>query len=237
MRAISSLRAEEGFVHMLNLRSADVFVDLCLQREYLEDTRMRCLNHGQVARNSHRLMAYARWAHVPVISCVDAFPSTDDEMQPTVRRTQALQAVKSRGTVLPCHAVIDTDNCPGVSLDVLRAHQQVVFTKEHRDPFTNPKLDRLLTEMPAARFVVFGVPLESSVRMLVLGLIRRGRSVALVEDACGHWSEPDAQMTLRQLGVKGCGMLRAFDYVRNEALRLISRRRPSPRPTGTRSVA
>lgn len=223
---------------MLNLRSTDVFIDLCVQRDYLENAHLRCLNAGEVSRNSRRLMALARWAGTRVISCVDVFPSAHEEVIPTMRRVAALQAIKARGTLLPRHLVVDTDNCPSVALDVFGANQQIVFTKEHRDPFTNPKLDRLLTEMPAARFVAFGVPLECSVRMLVLGLLRRGRGVALVEDACGYWNHADGQMALRQLSVKGCTTMLTFDFVRAQVmLGARGRARGLGRVRGTRSVA
>jgi nicotinamidase-related amidase len=85
--------------------------------------------------------------------------------------------------------------------------QQLIFIKTHRDPFTNPKLDRLLTEMPAERFVLFGAGLECSLRLLALGLLLRGRRVAVAHDACGYWHTEEADMTLRQLAAKGCEII------------------------------
>jgi len=100
-----------------------------------------------------------------------------------------------------------------VSLELLHHYQQAILIKEHRDPFTNPKLDRLLTELPVRRFMIFGVSLESSIRLLVLGLLLRHRSVCLVSDACGFWNPSEADMTLRQLRAKGCHMLTARELI------------------------
>ena len=123
--------------------------------------------------------------------------------------------------VLADHKVVECDNQPCVSLDILSETQQAIFLKEHQDPFTNPKLDRLLTEMPARRFVVFGLPLDTSLRALVLGLIRRNRRVALVQDAVGYVNASAADHVLRQLGVKGCELLTTESFVRSTAARLL----------------
>lgn len=222
---------------MFDLGRMDVLVDLCLQREYLAaDGIRRCRNAFQVLPNVRRLMALARWAKMPVISCVDSrrpnqvaedFLHLDWRSSP-VRR-------KAAYTLLHDHAVVESDNCLCVSLDVLKTHQQTIFTKYHRDPFTNPKLDRLLTEMPCGRFVVFGAPLETSLRILVLGLIRRSRPVVVIHDACGYWDADEGLLVLRQLHVKGCAMVSCEDYVAGEFARL---RRPAARRTRRRrSVA
>ncbi|MFQ5805937.1 MAG: isochorismatase family protein [Phycisphaerae bacterium] len=203
----------------------DVFVDLCIQREYLaENGPRRCQNAEQVALNVKHVMAFARLAKVPVLSCVDVNRANriGSEFVPVVSR-EAPQEQKAAFTLLPHHTVVESDNSLCVPLDVLQRYQQAIFTKVHRDPFTNPKLDRLLTEMPARRFIVFGIPLETSLRILVLGLLRRRRRVTLLTDACGYWNRQEAQMVVRQLGVKGCKLTTANEYL-SSALALIARR-------------
>ena len=218
---------------MLELSRSDVLVDLCTQREYFDPSSPRCCrNASHVLPNLRRLMALARWARLPVLSCVDArrpnqidpgeFSLAMGNGDPTRR--------KAPYTLLPRRMLVESDNCLCVPLDLLKVHRQTIFTKYHRDPFTNPKLDRLLTEMPAGRFVAFGAPLETSLRILVLGLMRRGRSVVLLEDACGFWSPDEAAMVLRQLSVKGASLLSTNQFVETEYARLGaigSRRRQS----------
>lgn len=216
---------------------SDVFVDICTQLDYLgEDGVRRVKNARDVLPALRRLMAVARWEKLPTISCVDA--RSPDEVR-GVRNPECV--VGSRGqakllcTLLPARSVVESDNCLCVPLDLFERFQQLLFVKRHRDPFTNPKLDRILTEMPARRFVIFGVPLESSVRLMALGLLLRSRRVALIRDACGFWNDPEAEMTLRQLEAKGCEILDSDSYARH-ALRqrnLNYRGRPGPR----RSVA
>lgn len=191
---------------MRTVREMGIFVDVCTQRDYLaSDGAHPSLNAGEVRTNLKRLMALARWAHVPTLSCVDARRPQD------VRGLHHAECVlgtpgqrKLAFTVLPDHVLVDSDNCLCVSLDLLHDHQQAILIKEHRDPFTNPKFDRLLTELPGGRFVVFGVSLETTIRLLALGLLLRQRGVTLVHDACGWWDPEEADMTVRQLAAKGC---------------------------------
>ncbi len=218
---------------MNNLRRLDVFVDMCTQRDYLLPSGARpSRNAAQVTPNLKRLMAFARWARVPTLSCVDVRRPGDVLGLPRaccVLGTFGQQ--KLPFTLLPDRIQIDSDNCLCISLEIFQHHQQAILTKEHRDPFTNPKLDRLLTELPIRRFVVFGVSLEVSVRLLALGLLLRGRRVAVVYDACGWWDAEDGEMALRQVAAKGCDLLAtqqllepAVAYLRRNGRRRFHRR-------------
>jgi nicotinamidase-related amidase len=203
----------------------DVFVDVCVQREYLtRNGQVPCHNADRIAINAKHLMAFARLAKLPVLSCVDVHRGNriGPEFVSVVSRA-APHEQKAAFTLLPHYTVVESDNSLAVSLELLKHYQQAIFTKIHRDPFTNPKLDRLLTEMPARRFIVFGISLEASLRILVLGLIRRKRRVTLLTDACGYWNRQEADMVLRQLGVKGCQLVTCGEYLRNALLPLAHR--------------
>jgi hypothetical protein len=156
-------------------------------------------------------MAFARWAKVPTLSCIDDGRAADTRPHSNGCCGQR----KIPFSLLPDHVTIESDNCLCVPLDLLRRHQQAILVKRHRDPFTNPKFDRLLTEVPTQRFYVFGVALESSIRLLVLGLLLRERHVTLVHDACGYWNPNDADMALRQLLAKGCEIASSEQVVRD----------------------
>lgn len=222
---------------MPNLSKRDVFVDLCIQREYLADNgTRRCRNADQVAVNVKHIMAFARLAKVPVLSCVDVNCGNRIGAEfVSILSREAPRQQKAAFTLLPDHIVVESDNSLSMPLDVLKRYQQAIFTKVHRDPFTNPKLDRLLTEMPARCFVVFGIPLETSLRILVLGLLRRHRRVILLKDTCGYWNRQEAEMALRQLAVKGCGVVTASEYL-GLALGRVARRL-GIRVRASRSVA
>lgn len=211
---------------MSDLGKVDVLVDMCVQREYVAaESPQRCANAPSVTRSVRHLMAFARWSRAPVLACVDTHRPHDIGDNYVVAAGEGSPCERMLpGTLLARHRLVESDNCISMSLDVLDQTQQAIFTKVHKDPFTNPKFDRLLTEMPTRRFVVFGVPLETTIRLLVLGLIMRGRRVVLIEDACGFFRDVEAGMTLRQLSVKGAEIQTADAYVREAMMQLTQRR-------------
>lgn len=213
---------------MNDLSKQDVLLDVGVQRAYLDPASPHCcVNAGAIFRNLKRLMAYARWAKAPLLSCVDMdCANRIGEGFVPLRGAAAPLAQRYAFGLMHDHCVVECDNSLCVALDLLSHHQQALLTKVHRDPYTNPKLDRLLTEMRARRFVVFGVPLESSVRMLVLGLLRRGRKVLLIDDACGYYHPSEAALVLRKLLVKGCQSASTLAYIREQAAAM-SRVRPT----------
>lgn len=207
---------------MIELAKADVFVDLGVQLQYLPPAGLRpCLNGELIYPNLKHLFAFARLAKTPVLSCVDVHrPNAIGEgFLPGSWRGSLIEQ-RPMFALLPSRTLVECDNCLCVPLDLLRRFQQALFPKHHRDPFTNPKLDRLLTEMPVRRFVLFGTSLEISLRILALGLLRRGRRVVVVEDACGYWNRDEARMAMRQLDVKGCTILTAQQYIQTSMARM-----------------
>lgn len=212
---------------MLDLARQDVLVDLCAQREYLERGSPNCsMNSTQAVENIKSLMAFARWAKSPLLSCVDRTqPHQIGDGYVAIHMVGDVLDQKAAHTLMPTHTVVPCDNCLSVPLTLLDHVQQAIFTKHHRDPFSNPKFDRVLTELPARRFVLFGTLLESSLRMLALGLLRRCRHVTIVQDACGYANFEEALMVLRQLDVKGCELVTTQNYLSASISALAPRRR------------
>lgn len=210
----ANLWLPEG-VPVVDAREPDVFLDVCTQRDFLSPDGARPIrNPLLVAGNIKRLMAFARCLRVPTLSCVELHRFDEVRGRPNpvcVAGTRGQQ--KLTCSVLPRRVVLESDNFLCVPLDIFHRYQQAIVTKSPRDPFANPKLDRLLTELPARRFVLFGVALETNLRLLSLGLLLRHRRVTLISDACGYWNDSDADMTLRQLSAKGCELLTAREFI------------------------
>lgn len=224
---------------MLELSRSDVFVDMCVQRDYFApDGVRRCRNAESALKAIKHVIALARWARVPLISCVDTRRYNEIGEECVISGDPAApETRKFPWTLMPNRAVVQSDNCLCVPLDLLKRQHQTIFTKYHRDPYTNPKLDRLLTEVPVGRYVVFGAVLELSLRILVLGLVRRNRQVVVIDNACGFWSQDEAAMVLRQFAVKGCTLISAERFVNSELARRRPRDDSGARIRPSRSVA
>ncbi|MGC8560095.1 MAG: hypothetical protein ACP5O1_05385 [Phycisphaerae bacterium] len=80
--------------------------------------------------------------------------------------------------------------------------QQHIFDLPDANPFDSPRLDRLLSETQTPLWIIVGGPLESVVRMIILGLIQRRQPLAVVRDCCGLRDALDFDLAMRKLESK-----------------------------------
>jgi hypothetical protein len=95
--------------------------------------------------------------------------------------------------------------------DVLRVHQQVILHKRCRDPFEEPRIERLLSELEANEFVLIGIDAENAVMATALGLLQRGKNVRIVVDALGFLNENQARLDVRKMAAKGAKLSQTRD--------------------------
>jgi nicotinamidase/pyrazinamidase len=85
-------------------------------------------------------------------------------------------------------------------------HQQILLEKQTLDIFETHHAQSLVDRLPPdAEFLVFGVATEYCVRFAAKGLLERGRSVSVVEDAIETLNPEESKKThaeLKALGAK-----------------------------------
>jgi len=143
-----------------------------------------------------RLNRYAAEHGIPVISTTDAHAEDDPEFNDwpphCVSGTHGQH--KPVETLLEKRVTIPTT--PGEY--AIEGAQQIILEKQALDLFSNPNLPALLERLGADRYVVYGVVTEYCVRCAVLGLLRAGQRVELVEDAVKGLDEEAARRTLEE---------------------------------------
>ncbi len=82
---------------------------------------------------------------------------------------------------------------------MLRQHRQVILHKRCVDPFEEPRIDRLLSEVRANEFILIGTSVEGAVMATALGLLQRGKKVVVVADAVGSRNKREAKLALRKV--------------------------------------
>jgi len=196
-----------------------VLIDLNTQCDFLLPRgALPVANREQIVSNIRRIMSWARLQCVPVVSSLDAHRA--DESPNGLPRHCVDNTAGQRKlpfTLLPRRVLLHGDNTFDVPLDPFRRYNQLIFTKRTRDFLSNPKADRLINEIDARCFVLFGVITEHCIKAASLGLMARGRHVAVVTDACGHWSRPDAELALRQIEAKGAVMITSDELISGAA--------------------
>ncbi len=90
---------------------------------------------------------------------------------------------------------------------MLRRYKQVILHKRCVDPFDEPRIDRLLSEIRANEFILIGTSLEGAVEATALGLLQRGKKVTVVIDAVGSHNKREAKLALRKMETKGAKLI------------------------------
>lgn len=193
------------------MKLSRVLIDVATQRDFLADAgSLPVRNRAALLPRIRRVMAWARVSRIPVISALESHRDTDSHNgRPRFCLDDTWGQQKLAYTLLASHTLLEVDNTFHVPRDVFRRYRQVILRKRTEDFFSNPKADRLLTELQAGEFYLFGVGLESGVKLVALGLRARGKAVTLIRDACGYWNTDAAEMALRQLDAKGVRLITA----------------------------
>lgn len=202
-----------------------VVLDLNTQRDFLDPGgRRTVLNHEPLIPALRRTVAWIRRNGVPVVSSLHSL--RPQEALPGGRWTYCVEGSigqqKLPFTLLPSRVDIEYDNTLSLPMEVVRSHQQVVFRTHTSDLLIHPKADRLLTQLEAAEFVVLGNTLDGAVKAVTLGLLARGKSVAVLVDACGFCDSSAADLAARQMSAKGARLTSVDELV---ARKLTGRRR------------
>jgi nicotinamidase-related amidase len=203
-------------------------IDVATQRDFLvSNAPMAVENREEVVPRIRAMMAWARAQDLPVVSCIQAHRAGDDANgRPRHCVDDTPGQNKMPFTLLSKRVAIEADNSYAVPIDILTTHRQVIFRKRSDDLLTNPKADRLLNDLHPDRFILFGVGLESWIRVLALRLLARQKPVAVVADACGLWDPVAADLALRQLEAKGVQLLQTDELTVAEPETTRRRTRP-----------
>ena len=89
------------------------------------------------------------------------------------------------------------------------------------DPFDEPRIDRLLSEVCAAEFILMGAAAEGAVKAAALGLLQRDKKVSIVIDAVGYHDNREAKMAFRKMEAKGAKLVETRRIAGTSHLRLV----------------
>jgi nicotinamidase-related amidase len=185
-----------------------ILIDINTQRDFFLASGNNCIrNHRRVLANVRRVMAWARRNNIRVISTCEVYPNHNgvDSEGYCIDGTEGQK--KIRYTLLSGRANFTADGSSDLPADVLRQHRQIILHKRCVDPFEEPRIERLLSEVRADNFVLIGASAEGAVEATALGLLQRGKKVSVVVDAVGSLDKRKGKLALRKMGVKGAKLI------------------------------
>lgn len=97
---------------------------------------------------------------------------------------------------------------------IKNGNKKIIFEKQYTDVFTNPHVGFCLEKLGVSTAVVYGVAIEYCVEDAVLGLLKRGITVYIVEDAIKGLKPEDEASAIARMGVEGAYVLESKDIIR-----------------------
>jgi nicotinamidase-related amidase len=188
-------------IRPIKLRRKRVLVDVDTQKDFLIACGTSCIkNHRRVLMNIRRVYAWARTKHIRVVSTSLCKPGKNGDNF-CIAGTDGQKKVSY--TLRNKRFIFEADNSTDLSRDLFTRFDQIILNKRCENPFDEPRVERLLTELKADEFVVIGALGEGAVASTVLGLLQRGKRVVVLTDAVGVLDRHAADVAFRKMKAKG----------------------------------
>ncbi len=190
-------------VGLLRRKTRRVLIDIDTQ---IDAFCMNGRDRSNPLRAIRRLIAWGRVYKYPIISTAlarrsDSAFELPDYVPRCVEGTPGQEKINY--TIAPSFVRFGPENRLDLPRNILTTYQQVIFEKRVADPFTQPRADRLLTDVKADELIVFGIGAEDAVKETVLGLLNRRKKVLIVADAIMGHEDKTTNLALRQMETKG----------------------------------
>ncbi len=197
---------------LIKRRRRRVIIDVNTQKDFFLANGAVCIrNHRRILGRVRRIMAWARLNNIPVISTCEIYSSNsngngnDNGQTYCIAGTEGQKKIKY--TLNHSRISFAADDSTDLPTDVLLKYNQIILHQRCTDPFDEPRIERLLTEIKAHEFIIIGANTEDSVKFAVLGLLQRGKKVIVVIDALGLQDKNKAQMAIRKMETKGAKVI------------------------------
>ena len=199
-------------LQLLKHQRKHILVDIDTQRDFLSEWgNARILNCEKVLANIRRVMAWARFKNVPIISTAEVYPNNNGHTMFDYCLDGTEGQKKIHYTLLSNRVSFPADDWNALPADLLLSHRQIILHKRCADPFEEPRIERLLSEVKADEFILIGTCTEDAVKATALGLLHRGKNVRVVVDAVGSHTEKEAKLALRKIQAKGAKLIQTRD--------------------------
>ncbi|MHC4623218.1 MAG: cysteine hydrolase family protein [Planctomycetota bacterium] len=191
-------------------RRKHILIDVDTQKDFFLAKGHACTrNHRRILERIRRVMAWARSKNISIISTCEVHPNSGNGNGECYCVDGTDGQKKIRYTLLGSRVSFPADGSTDLPGDLLQRYKQIILHKRCADPFDEPRIERLLSEVRADEFVLIGSVTEKAVQATVLGLLQRGKRVTVVVDALGLHDKKEARLALRKMEAKGAKLVEA----------------------------
>ncbi len=191
-------------LRLLKPKRKYIIIDVSTQKDFFLAKSTGCINnHRRILANIRRIIAWARARHIPIISTCQVYSKNGENGNNHLCVDGTDGQKKIHYTLLNNRVNFAADDSTDLPRDLFRKYKQVILHQRCPDPFEEPRIERLLSELHNVEFILIGAYTENAVEATALGLLQRGKRLTVVIDAIGSNDRKQADMTLRKIKAKG----------------------------------
>jgi nicotinamidase/pyrazinamidase len=195
-----------------------IFVDIDTQNDFILNTGALTAKAEEIIPALGRLTDFARENGIPILSSQDTHIHDDPEFRHfpphCVKGTSGYE--KAASTILPDALKIGIKN-EGIDWkSKIAEHGQLIFEKNNLDIFTNPNFENIVHDSDADQFVVYGIATEYCVKIVVMGLLKRGKKVVVLTDAIKAINDDTGKAALEEMTKAGAELAVLEDIIGNK---------------------
>ena len=197
------------------MKNKTVFVDIDTQFDFMNPRgNLYVPDAEDIIDNIKKLFDYAKEHKIKILSSTDAHVVDDPEFNlfpaHCVKGTPGNQKIAAS----MCNDNITIENREQEIIESIMDHEQIIVESQTFDIFESINTDKIIKQLDAQSFVVFGVATDYCVRAAVLGLLKRGYNVSLVTDATKSITKEGNEKSLNQMKDAGAVFTTTEDIIR-----------------------
>ena len=204
----------------ISSRQKRVVVDIDTQKCFFSDNGKGCsCDNNAALDNIRRIINWTRLKRIYVVSTVQL--PADNFWRCNLRKSDINDLEKIGFTLRKRRTQLDATDCTDLPIEILNRYDQVIFYKRCVDPFKEPRVDRMLTELEADEFILIGSFVEGAIKATALGLLARSKNVRVLVDAAGSGSKSAARLALRHMWARGAKLSHTQKFLDSFGLNLV----------------
>lgn len=192
---------------IIKLKRRRIFLNVDTQNDFLLADGKACVrNHRRVLMNIRRMNAWARSRGIRVINTELSYSNQHCDKHDYCK-TGSKGAKIVHYSLRNRYIHYDADGYLDLRRDIFNDFDQVILGKKSSNPFDEPRIDRLFSELAVDEVIVVGALVEQAVFETVLGLLQREKSVTVIGDAVGARNKEAADMAIKKMKAKGAKVI------------------------------
>lgn len=192
-----------------------IFIDIDTQNDFILNGGALTAKAEDIIPALRRITEFAASNGIPILASQDTHTPDDPEFADfpphCVKGTKGYAKINE--TTLPAAIRISMKPEAHDWKEETDSHKQMIFEKNNLDIFTNPNFEKAVMESGADKYVVYGIATEYCVKIVVMGLLKRGKKTAVVTDVIKAIDKTAGKTALDEMAAAGAQLVTIKDII------------------------